>query len=182
MEQTETVDYNDLLRVHEGSQWTFFTSKPHQEMNLYEALRRQNIPCYLPQVKKMTKYSRRSYTRYVPMFSGYVFASTRANGFDFIGLNSSLKRCFFLDKGCAATLLRDLITVRKFEVLAQDYKVEIKADFDADQAITLPDGYFKDENAVIRHCDNHDEVTVQLISLARFLSVQLPSNFLSQCV
>ena len=45
MEQTETVDYNDLLRVHEGSQWTFFTSKPHQEMNLYEALRRQNIPC-----------------------------------------------------------------------------------------------------------------------------------------
>ena len=40
--------YSDLLRVHEGSAWMYFKSKSLCEIKLYEALKAQNVICYLP--------------------------------------------------------------------------------------------------------------------------------------
>ena len=90
-ECTEDNIYTDLLRIHEGSSWMYFKSKPLCEIKLYEALKAQNVICYLPLVKKTTEYQHRIYTRMVPMFGGgYVFASTSRNGFDLARINRNL--------------------------------------------------------------------------------------------
>ena len=60
----------------------YFTAKPRCEKTLYGALRSQGVPCYLPMIRKTTEYTHRIYTRMVPMFPGYVFASTTSQSFD----------------------------------------------------------------------------------------------------
>lgn len=175
----EKIDIEDVLRIHEGTQWMYFTSKPRQEKNLYNALQQQGIPCYLPLVNKTTEYTNRIYTRNVPMFPGYVFASTRSRGFDLTKLNLFLQRCYFLDEYRSAALLRDLITVRKCELLAKENKIEVMTNFRIDDVVTIAHGYFKGEKAVIRRFSSHDEVTVQLTSLEMALTLQLPVDFLS---
>lgn len=157
----------------------YFTAKPQCEVKLYDALRMQNIPCYLPFVKKTTEYSHRIYTRMVPMFRGYVFASTKPQGFDIEKINSVLGRVYFLNKYESETLLRDLLIVRKYEILAKNHKVSL-TDFKVNDALIITRGYFKGERAVIKHFKNHDEVIVQLSSIPIGFTVQLPVDFLSK--
>ena len=100
--------YSDLLRVHEGSAWMYFKSKSLCEIKLYEALKAQNVICYLPLIKKTTEYQHRIYTRMVPMFGGgYVFASIVRHGFDLTRINRNLLKVFYLnDHTCPNKLLK----------------------------------------------------------------------------
>lgn len=58
--------YSDLLRVHEGSAWMYFKSKSLCEIKLYEALKAQNVICYLPLIKKTTEYQHRTIREWFP--------------------------------------------------------------------------------------------------------------------
>lgn len=172
------VDYDSLLVHHEGSQWMYFTSKPQCEMSLYKTLRALEIPCYLPCVRKTTEYSHRVYTRVVPMFKGYVFASTVRGGFDMAKINSVVRRCCFLDPWQSDSLLNDLICVRKYEVLAQKHKVNVLKSMKPGMTVLISHGCFKGEYAMVTRINNHDEITVQLSALPMALSVQMPIDFL----
>jgi len=179
----ENDEYTDLLKRHDGTHWMYFTSKPRCEKKLYEALRQQGIPCYLPLVKKTTEYSHRIYTRQVPMFGGYVFASTCPGGFDMVKVNSSLLQVHFLDDISADRLLQDLITVRKVELLAGDHKVEFATKLKIEMPVIINRGYFKGEYGKIQHFVNHDNVMIRLTSLSMVISIQLPVDFVekSEC-
>lgn len=176
----ENDEYTDLLKQHDGMQWMYFTTKPRCEKRLYEALKRQGIPSYLPLIKKTTEYSHRVYTRMVPMFCGYVFASTCPKGFDITKINSALLRMNFLDEINANCLLRDLITVRQIERLAADHKVEVMSGLKIKMPIMINRGYFRGEYGTIEHFVNHDKVMIRLTSLSMLISLQLPVDFVEK--
>lgn len=178
----ENDEYADLLKQHDGTHWMYFTSKPRCEKKLHEALRRQGVPSYLPLVEKTTEYSHRVYTRMVPMFCGYVFASTCPGGFDITKINSSLLHIHYLDEINANCLLRDLITVRKVELLAKDHKVEVITKLKIEMPVIINRGYFKGEYGRIQHFVNHDEVMIRLTSLSMVISIQLPVDFVEMSV
>ena len=170
-----------ILTACEGTKWMYFASKPRCEVSLFKSLSAQKILCYLPMVKKTTEYSRRVYTRMTPMFPGYVFASVRREDFDIAKVGRYVSRCYFLDDGQSDCLLRDLITVQKYETLAQKHKIQVLVNVDVGESVVITKGYFKGENAIIRRVNaNHDEVIVQLMTLPMAISVQLPVDFLSK--
>ncbi len=159
----------------------YFVSQPRCEIKLYDTLKKLDIICYLPLVKKKTEYSRRIYTRMVPMFGGgYVFASIDSSNFDFRAVSKYLRRAFNLTPYESADLLKDLQTVRKFEVLAQTHKVEIMTDLKINDSVVITRGYFKGETAQIKRFENHDNVTVALTSLPMTLMVELPVDFVNK--
>lgn len=170
----------DLLRQYEGTSWMYFTSKPRTEKKLYEALKAQNIPCYLPLLQKTTEYARRIYTRTVPMFPGYVFASTCSRGFDIGRLNSALLRVHFLPEVDAANLLSDLKTVRKFEILAKSNRVEVRPDIAEGTPVVINKGYFKGERGVVEKLINHETVEIYLNSVQMALRIELPLDFVGK--
>lgn len=173
-------ELSNVLCPHDGTFWMYFTSRPRQEKKLYQALLSQAIPCYLPQVKKTTEYAHRVYSRMVPMFSGYVFASTCPQGFDIVKLNSSLLKVHFLSEAAAAELLHDLKTVRKYEILAKEHKVAVYPPMTPGTAIQVTKGYFKGEYAVVQKMINHETVSIYLSSLQMTLSVELPVDFVER--
>ena len=171
-------DCNGMLRVHEGTLWMFFKSKVRCELKLYEALQTQNIPCYLPLLQKTTEYSRRIYTRTVPMLGGgYVFASTVPRGYNLIPLNRYLFKAYYLDDYDAKRLLKDLLTVRKYEILAKTHKVEVMTDLKVNDPVQITHGYFKGEMAQVLRFKDHETVIVQLTQLPMTISVELPVDF-----
>jgi len=158
----------------------YFTAKPRCEIRLYRALCEQNVVSYLPMIKKTTEYSHRIYTRMVSMFPGYVFASTCRMGFDISKLDKYLGRCYFLDDRMSADLLRDLISIRKYELLAQNHKVEVLLNVSVGDSVLITHGYFEGERAIIERIDEgHERVVVALTSLPMGISVELPTDFLT---
>ena len=155
--------YSDLLRVHEGSAWMYFKSKSLCEIKLYEALKAQNVICYLPLIKKTTEYQHRIYTRMVPMFGGgYVFASIVRHGFDLTRIN------------------RNLLKVRKYEILAQTHKVEVMTNLQINDPVVITKGYLKGEVAQIKRFKNHETVVVQLAAIPVVMTVELPVDFVNR--
>lgn len=53
--------------------WVVLYTKPRQEKALSRELLRQQVPFYLPLVKKTLQYQRRKLVSHTPLFSGYVF-------------------------------------------------------------------------------------------------------------
>ncbi len=181
MEDNKENLLEELLKVHEGTSWMYFVSQPRCEIKLYEALQKQNTICYLPLVKKETEYSHRIYTRMVPMFGGgYVFASINRNSFDYRGVSKYLRKTFTLMEHESIGLLKDLQTVRKFELLAKTHKVEVMTDLKVSDLVVITKGYFKGETAQIKRFKSHDNVTVVLTSLPVALMVELPVDFVNK--
>lgn len=178
MESINDDSYRELLKVHEGTFWMYFKSKPLCEIKLYDALMEQNIPCYLPLIKKTTEYSHWIRTRMVPMFGGgYVFASVARSGFDLARINRHLAKVFYLSEYDADSLLKDLLTVRKYEILAQTHKVEVMTDLTVSDPVVIKKGYFKGEVGEIKRFKNHETVIVQLTSIPLAMVVELPVDF-----
>ena len=173
-------ELSNVLCRHNGTFWMYFTSRPRQEKKLYQALLTQAIPCYLPLVKRTTEYAHRIYSRMVPMFPGYVFASTCPQGFDIVKLNSSLLKVHFLSETAAAELLHDLKTVRKYEILAKEHKVAVYPPMAPATAVQVTRGYVKGEYAVVQKMINHETVSVYLPSIQMTLSVELPVDFVER--
>lgn len=180
MEEEDIVS-RDVLRVHDGTSWMYFVSKPLCEIKLCEALKRQGVVCYLPLVKKTTEYSRRTYTRMVPMFGGgYVFASTVRQGFDISLLNRNLLKVYYLSETEAVSLLKDLQTVRKYEMLALSHKVEVLTDWKINDTVVIKKGLLKGETAEIQRFKSYDKVVVRLNAIPVSLVAELPVDFLAK--
>ncbi len=60
--------------------WWVLHTRPRQEKSLARDLRAHQIPYYLPQVQRRTPWRGRVFTSYVPLFSGYLFLLTDAEG------------------------------------------------------------------------------------------------------
>jgi transcription antitermination factor NusG len=57
----------------DGAHWMVLYTKPRQEKSLARDLLRQEIPFYLPLVKKTLHYGRRRVASFAPLFDGYLF-------------------------------------------------------------------------------------------------------------
>ena len=178
MEPEAAKEPDSILKVYSDSAWMYFKSKPLCEQKLYNALKQQQIPCYLPMVRKTTAYARWTNTRMVPMFGGgYVFASVAPHGYDLVGINRYLTKVYYLSEGDSAALLKDLLVVRKYEILAQKHKVEVLPDMRIGETVVITGGCFKGEAGRIERFENHDSVTIRLHTLAAAMKVDLPIDF-----
>lgn len=169
----------NTLQEHKDSLWMYFVAKPRCEKKLFEALQQQAIPSYLPLIPKTTEYSHRVYTRKVAMLPGYVFASTRSQGFDISRLNSSLLKVNFLSELSAAELLSDLKIVRKYELLANDFKVEISPEIKEKTPVMITRGYFKGEQGIVLKRKNNKVVIVNVASIALAMRVEVPLDWVA---
>ena len=155
----------------------YFVSRPRCEKKLAERLAAQGIPVYLPTLERVTEYSHRTYRRRMPMFPNYVFAATAPQGFDLRSVNAALLRVNFPGPELSELLLNDLRSVRKFELLSAEHKLEVRPEIVAGTAVEIRQGAFKGERAVVRRRKNSETVIVNLRSLNMALELELPVDW-----
>ena len=164
----------EMLHPYPDAAWMYFVSRPRCEKKLAERLAAQSIPVYLPTLEKVTEYSHRVYRRRMPMFTGYVFAATAPQGFDLRLVDAALLKVNFLSPPLSELLMNDLRSVRKFELLAAEHKVEVKPEIVPGMAVEISHGVFKGERAVVKRRKNSETVIVNLKSLNMALELELP--------
>ena len=164
----------DMLRPYPEARWMYFVSRPRCERKLAERLAAQDIPVYLPTLERVTEYSHRIYRRRMPMFPSYVFAATAPQGFDLRLVNAALLKVNFLAPELSELLMNDLRSVRKFELLSAEHKLEVKPEIVAGTAVEIRHGVFKGERAVVKRRKNSETVIVNLKSLNMALELELP--------
>ena len=167
----------ETLRQYPDCRWMYFFAKPRCEKKLYNALCAQGIPAYLPLISKTTEYSKRSYSRSLPMFPGYVFACTRRQGFDIGQINSALLRVNFLPEELADELLEDLKAVRKFEILAMEHQISVRPEIVPGTPVLITNGFFKGEYAIVKHRKNLETLIVNLKSVQMALQLEVPAEW-----
>ena len=175
-----TTDDDEILKMlcpYEDTQWMYFVSKPRCERKLYKGLCEQGIPAYLPLFFKTTEYSHRVYKRQVPMFPGYVFASTCSQGFNIQRINAALLKVRFLPDPLGEALLNELRIVRKFEILSKNHKLEIKPDIVKDTPVLIQQGAFKGDYAIVEKRKNAETVIVNIQSVQMSLHIELPVDW-----
>ncbi len=155
----------------------YFVSRPRCERKLTERLAGQSIPVYLPLVERVTEYSHRVYRRQLPMFAGYVFAATAPQGFDLRPVDSSLLKVNFLQPPLSELLMHDLRSVRKFELLSAEHKLEVKPELVPGTSVKVGCGVFKGESAMVKRRKNLETVIVNLKSLNMALEMELPVDW-----
>ena len=166
-----------MLHPYPEARWMYFVSRPRCEKKLAERLAAQSIPVYLPMLERVTEYSHRVYRRQLPMFTGYVFAATAPQGFDMRLVDASLLKVNFLSPPLAELLMNDLRSVRKFELLSAEHKLEVKPEIVPGMAVEIRRGVFKGESAVVKRRKNTETVIVNLRSLNMALELELPIDW-----
>jgi len=167
----------ERLRPYPGAGWMYFVSRPRCERKLAERLAAQSIPVYLPMAERVTEYSHRVYRRRLPMFTGYVFAATAPQGFDLRLVDAALLKVNFLPPPLSELLMNDLRSVRKFELLAAEHKLEIKPELVPGTPVEIRFGAFRGESAVVKRRGNAETVIVNLRSLNMALELELPADW-----
>ena len=94
--------------------------------------------------------------------------------------NSGLLKVFYLNDYDSASLLKDLRTVRKYEILAQTHKVEVMTNLQINDPVVITKGYLKGEVAQIKRFKNHETVVVQLAAIPVVMTVELPVDFVNR--
>lgn len=102
-----------------------------------------------------------------------------SNGFDLARINRNLLKIFYLSEYDSENLLKDLKTVRKYELLAQTHKVEVMTDLQVNDPVVITKGYLKGEAAQIKRFKNHETVIVQLTAIPVAMMVELPVDFVN---
>ena len=179
LEQTnfEADPILEILHPYPDAEWMYFVSRPRCERKLAERLAAQSIPVYLPMMERVTEYSRRVYRRRLPMFTGYVFAATAPQGFDMRLVDAALLKVKFLAPPLAELLMNDLRSVRKFELLSAEHKLEVRPELVPGMPVEISHGVFKGESAVVKRRKNSETVIVNLKSLNMALELELPVDW-----
>lgn len=170
----------EILKKHPETLWTYFRSKPSMEIKLYEALKAQGVPCYLPMIQKTTEYAYQIKRTWHPMFASYVFASSRQGAFDAALLNKYKLRYEFLSEWEADKLLADLKIVRKYEILGKTHKITVNERIKKGTPVLIKKGYFKGDNGFVVKHKNSMTVTINLQWQDMSLEVDVPTDFIEQ--
>ena len=166
-----------ILREYGNARWMYFVSKPRCEKKLFARLAEQEIPAYLPQISKLTRYDKRVYRRQIPMFPGYVFAAAAPQSFRIELLDAALLKVNFLPEPLAEELLNDLRVVRKMELLAHDRELLVKPELAKGTPVVIQYGVFAGETAIVERRKNLDMVIVNLRSLQLSMRLELPAEW-----
>ncbi len=109
-----------------GLVWTPVRTKPRQEKKLAEFCVSRSVNLYLPLKKSVRRYRRRVCEFQVPMFPGYVFCALDENLYQDIVLSGAIVYRVKMTPELEEGLIRDLIALRDFEIMARECEVVVK--------------------------------------------------------
>lgn len=142
--------------------WYPIYCRPNKEYKMLKYAISQNIPCYLPEVKRQKPTRGQHIATLVPLFIGYVFLALTRQMSWIIKKSQYCIRVLPVDSNNEQVLIKDLNIVRKFELLAKKQKVEIRSDFSPGKRVVITAGCLKGCEGVIICRKSGHEIIVNL--------------------
>lgn len=110
----------------ENFRWTPVRARPRCEKKVAEFCKGNHIVHYLPLIKKVHRYDRRTVEFFVPMFSGYVFCLLSEENYRVLVLSNAVAFKLNMDDAAENLLIEELKSIQVFEKLALEKEVIVK--------------------------------------------------------
>jgi transcription antitermination factor NusG len=163
-----------------GFCWMPVRTKPRQEKKLREYCSAHRIECYLPLIRKLHQYDKRTMAFMLPMFPGYVFCLISEENYKTMVLSNAVLFKISLDEKGEAVLLKELESIRAFELLALKEDIVIKPELVAGTPVEISTGPFKGITGIVEYRKNKTVITVNIEILGQSASVEVEAGLLEE--
>ncbi len=169
------------LEVQEGRLWFPVYTQPLREGSLCRYLEARDIPSYLPRLRKVSyknvrrpsKVDTYEVVRYSPMFPGYVFAQLSEDELAGIWRSGSVVRILRDAENLQAQLLRELRTIRLFEVSQDTHPVEVFPELVEGARFVIEDGIWRGVYGVVTRRKSRTVFAVKLEFLRQTIVAEI---------
>jgi transcription antitermination factor NusG len=158
--------------------WMPVRTKPRQEKKLREYCAAHGIECYLPLLRKLHHYGKRTMEFMLPMFPGYVFCLLSEDIYRTIVISNAVLYKINIEEKSEASLLKELVAIRAFEELVLKEDIVIKPELVAGKAVEISTGPFKGITGIIEYRKNKTVITVNVEILGQSASVEVDADSL----
>lgn len=153
--------------------WTPIRTKPRQEKKLAEYCKSNSITCYLPLIKSVKRYKRRSVEHQVPMFPGYVFCAVTEESYRTLLSSGTIVYRINMTETCEKILINDLISLQNFELLAMQEEVIVRPEIISGTQITVTKGPLMGVAGVVEQRKSDTLITVNVEILGQSVSAAI---------
>jgi len=159
----------DIYKI-EGLLWTPVRTKPRQEKKLAEYCRVNSVTHYLPLIKSVKRYNRRSVEHQVPMFPGYVFCAVDDEGYRSLLSSGTIVYRINVNEIIEKKLIEDLVALQNFELLAMKKDVIVRPEIVSGVQVAVIQGPFMGVNGIVEKRKNETMITVNVEILGQSVS------------
>lgn len=163
---------NDIIKV-EGKCWTPVRVKPKQEKKLAEYCKAKNVEYYLPLLKKIHRYEKRTAEFFVPMFPGYVFCCLNEDSYNQIVLSNTIVYRITLIEHEEDDLITELNGIKAFERVASEKDVIIKPEIVEGRPVKVCHGPLAGTEGVVIRRKGKATITVNVEILGQSATVEI---------
>lgn len=153
--------------------WTPVRTKPRQEKKLAEYCASNSVACYLPLRKSLRRYNRRTVQHQVPMFPGYVFCALDEDNYRVLLISGTVVYRINVNENEEKHLIRDLVALRDFEVMAAEKEVVIRPELVPGARIKVKSGPLKGVSGVLEKRKSDILITVGVEILGQSVSTNI---------
>jgi len=162
------------LRHIENHLWTPIRTKPKKEKKMAEYCEKHGFLYYLPLIKSVKRYERKTVIFYPPMFAGYIFCNIEHQKYKELLKSHDIFFKVDVDETIEKQLIIDLQNIRIIEQSQQNNtQVVIKPELTLGSPVKITSGPLKGATGVINKRENIYSVSVNIELLGQCIEVNL---------
>ena len=153
--------------------WTPLRTKPRQEKKLHRYCVANSIPSYLPLTRKHHNYKKQSVSFTSPIFPGYVFCRVNTDTYSKLLLSNAVAYKIDIDSYSERKLIKELKTIRLFELMSAKYPVEVSPELVAGTPVEITRGAFSGISGIVQKRKKKTMLVVNIEILGQTAAVEI---------
>jgi len=161
------------LEKVDGKCWMPVRVKPKQEKKLAEFCKAKKVGYYLPLMKKVHRYEKRTAEFFVPMFPGYVFCCVDEEDYNQIVLSNAIVYRIKIAEHEEDSLIGELRGILAFERISSEADVVIKPEIVEGRRVNVASGPLAGTEGVVIRRKGKTTITVNVDILGQSATVEI---------
>lgn len=175
------IDSSSACSHVPGFLWTPVRAKPRREKKIAEFCEANNITCYLPLIRRIHRYGRRTVESFVPMFSGYIFCLLNEEKHQRLLRSNAVVYRIMMDEISERVLLNEFDSIRAFEELSRRTEVVVKPELAEGSRISVNSGPLAGTHGIVTRRKGKTMLAVNIEILGQSVAAELDAGDLDLC-
>ena len=156
--------------------WMPVRSKPRAEKKIAEYCKAHNIEYYLPLLRRLHRYEKRTAEFFVPMFPGYIFCALDDELYSKLVRSNAVLFRIPLDGFEEEHLIEELDALRRFEQMAKEADIVVNPKIVPGVLVEVVSGPMKGTKGVVERRKGKVAITINIELLGQSASMEIDAG------
>ena len=153
--------------------WMPVRTKPRAEKKVAEYCTAHNIEHYLPLLRRLHRYEKRTAEFFVPMFPGYIFCVLNDALYSQLVRSNSILFRIPLDDFDEETLIEELDALRKFEQMSREADIVVNPELVPGVPVEVASGPMKGTKGIVMRRKGKVSITINIELLGQSATMDI---------